>query len=80
MTIHTHTDITYQCDMCQKKSNKAPADVLNILNVQSLDSSIKLSLKINFSYEWVTDAIICNDCVIKYLKEFIKKQEQENGK
>ena len=79
MTIHTHTDITYQCDMCQKKSNTAPSDILNILNVHSLDSSIKLSLKINFSYEWVTDAIICNDCVIKYLKEFIKKQELENG-
>ena len=80
MPIHTHTENTYQCDMCQNKSNTAPSDILNILNVHSLDSSIKLSLKIIFSYEWVTDAIICNNCVIKYLKEFIKKQEQENGK
>ena len=79
MTIQTHTDITYQCDMCQKKSNTAPSDILNISNVHSLDSLIKLSLKINFSYEWVPNAIICNDCVLKYLKEFIKKQELENS-
>ena len=79
MPIHTHTENTYQCDMCQKKSKKAPVDVLNIFNSRCLDSSIKLSLKINFSYEWVPNAIICNDCVIKYLKEFIKKQELENG-
>ena len=79
MTIHNHTDITYQCDMCQKKSNKAPVDVLNIFNSRCLDSSIKLSLKIIFSYEWSPEAVICNDCVLKYLKEFIKKQELENG-
>ncbi|SCB89788.1 hypothetical protein GA0061081_102244 [Gilliamella bombicola] len=79
MVIHTHTEYTYQCDMCQKKSNKAPSDILNIFHFQHPDS-IKLDLKINFSYEWVTNAIICDDCVIKYLKKFIEKQELENGK
>ena len=79
MPIYTHTENTYQCDMCQKNQTKPPSDVLNIFNSQCLDSSIKLSLKIDFFYEWVPNAIICNDCVIKYLKEFIKKQELKNG-
>lgn len=79
MPIHTHTEYTYKCDMCQKISNKAPPDILNIFNIQCLDSSITLKLKIEFSYEWMPNAIICNDCVIKFLKEFIAKQEQENG-
>ena len=80
MAKHAHTEYTYRCDMCQKISNKPPSDILNIFIIQCLDSSIKLNLKIDFSYEWTPNAIICNDCVIKYLKEFIKKQEKENGK
>lgn len=80
MAIRTYTEYTYQCDMCQKKSNKAPPDILNIFHFQSSEPPIKLDLKINFSYEWVTNPVICNDCVIKYLKKFIEKQELENGK
>lgn len=50
MAIHAHTEYTYRCDMCQKISNKAPPDILNIFKYQCLDSSIKLNLKIDFSY------------------------------
>ncbi|RKS87294.1 hypothetical protein DES39_0514 [Orbus hercynius] len=75
MGIKTETTTTVTCDFCDKQLHGKPEKEITIFYRQGYECNTEINIKIEATMQWQPEQIVCKECLIKYMKQWIKRQE-----